>query len=467
MKESLKTAEQEFTDQTAGRSGFPGLPEVDPNAARERMVARLRLLWANRRFLFRTTAGGLLLAMAIALLLPNAYESTARLMPPDSQANSSYAMLAALSARGGGLGSFAGDLLGLKSSGALLVGILRSRTVQDGLVERFDLKAVYGVNLLENARRRLSENTSVSEDRKSGIITITITDRSAQRAAAMASAYVSELDRLVAQVSTSAANRERIFLEERLKTVKVELDEAAKEFSEFASENTAIDIKEQGRAMVDAAATLQGQLIAAQTELQGLRQMYTESNVRVRAAHARIAELERQLQKLGGREDSTAGGLTQDSDVLYPSIRKLPLLAVTYADLYRRTKIQEVVYEVLTQQYELAKVQEAKETPTVKVLDEPNVPERKSFPPRMLIMFLGAFLGFAFATVVVLGQARWAETDAEDSGKVFLQEMFSTIKAGVRDYSHNGHGLRGRLLQRLGRAGAHRPSDASKDAEAE
>src|SRR4029077_127180 len=150
--------------------------------------------------------------------------------------------------------------------------------------------------------------------------------------AAMAQAYVDELDRLVAQVSTSSARRERVFLEERLQKVKGELDSAARNFSDFASKNTAIDIPAQGKAMVEAAATLQGQLIAAQSELSGLQQIYTGNNVRVRAAEARIKELQQKLNEFGGA--GTHDELEGDHS-LYPSIRKLPLLGVRYADLYR------------------------------------------------------------------------------------------------------------------------------------
>ena len=402
--------------------GFPKPPEVteDIEAGRRRLVVKLRLLWKERRFLTRAAVAGLLLGTLLAFLSPKRFESTTQLMPPDSQSSSGMAMLAALSAKtGSGLGAYAGDLLGLKSSGALFIGILRSRTVQDRLVERFDLRKVYGARLEEAARRSLAENTEISEDRKSGIITITATDRDPRRAAAMAEAYVEELDRLVSELSTSSAHRERLFLEGRLTAVKQELDQASKEFSQFASKNTAIDIKEQGRAMVDAAATLMGELIAAESELKGLEQIYTPNNVRVRSVRARIAELRKQLEKMGGKEGTETNNPATASDSLYPSIRKLPLLGVTYADLYRRTKIQEAVYETLTQEYELAKVQEAKETPSVKVLDVARVPERKSFPPRLLIMSLCAFLALAGATLFAFGKSRWQETDAQDPGKVF------------------------------------------------
>jgi uncharacterized protein involved in exopolysaccharide biosynthesis len=409
---------------------------------RASLVGQLRYLWRERRFLAKAVLMGAAVGCLVAFLIPARYESSVQLMPPDNQSSSGLAMLAALSARSGsGVGAFAGDLLGIKSSGALFVGILTSRTVEDRLVERFQLKKVYSVKLEEDARKRLRENTGLSEDRKSGIVAISVTDRNAKRAAAIAQAYVGELNQLVAELSTSAAHRERMFLEERLRAVKQDLDDASQKFSQFASKNTAIDIKEQGRAMVDAAAKLQGELIAAESELKGLEQIYTPNNVRVRAVQARISELNRRLEEIGGKGYTEAKQTENSPHSLYPSIRELPILGVTYADLYRRTRIQEAVYETLTQQYELAKVQEAKETPSVKVLDSAAVPERKSFPPRLLITALSSFLFMGGAVFVLLVRTKWDRTDASDPGKLFAQEVFQTLNAHMPWAEPNGSRL--------------------------
>ena len=418
--------------------GLESSPLIEPTEAQPSFLPYLRLLWDNRQFLLRVGAYALLASILIALLIPARYQSVTRLMPPESQ-SSSLGMLAAMAGRSGvgGLGGLAGDFLGAKSSGALFVGILSSQTVQDRLIDKFQLMKVYHNSKIEDARKSLAEHTDVSEDRKSGIISIAVTDHDPKRAAAMAQAYVAELDRLVAQVSTSSARRERIFLEERLQSVKADLDSAAKNFSEFASKNSAIDIPAQGKAMVEAAAALQGQLIAAQAELSGLQQIYTNNNVRVRSVQARVDELQRKLTELGSA--GTQGGI-QTTNALYPSIRKLPLLGVTYADLYRQTKIQETVYELLTQQYELAKVQEAKEIPTVKVLDAAIVPTKKSFPPRTEIVLLGTMLGITMAMTWLLGKTRWEAVDASDPRRVFATEVFTTVQARIASLSRNGTG---------------------------
>ncbi|HMD39635.1 MAG TPA: Wzz/FepE/Etk N-terminal domain-containing protein [Candidatus Acidoferrum sp.] len=408
-----------------------GLDANEPQAAKQRLVARVRLLWEARKLLLITMLLGGLGSLGIALLIPARYEATTQLMPPEGQSGSGMAMLSALAGRAGGFGGAAGDLLGVKNSGALFVGILESRTVQDRLIAQFDLKRLYHTAKMEDTRAVLAVHTHISEDHKSGIIAVTVMDHDPRLAAALAQAYVDELDRLVEQVSTSSARRERVFLEERLRAVKQDLDNAARQFSIFASKNTAIDIPAQSKAMVEAAATLEGQLIAAEAELHGLAAMYTDQNVRVRSLRARVTELRAQLGKMGGESGTSAAPSSETDASLYPAIRQLPLLGVTYADLYRQTKIQETVYELLTQQYELAKVQEAKEVPSVKVLDAAVVPTKKSFPPRGLLTVAGTGFAVLAVCVWILVWQAWQEIDPQDPGKKFAEEVAGTLHAGA------------------------------------
>jgi len=453
-----------YSSSAPARQPVPELPESDlPQAPATRetpessgnTLAYLQLLWTNRSVLLRIGAYALLASTLIAFLIPSRYASTARLMPPDNQSGSNIAMAAAaMSGAAGGLGGMASDLLGLKSTSDVFVGILNSRSVQDKLIQQFDLKKLYWDRRMEDARKDLAGHTDISVDRKSQIISITVTDKSPQRAAAVAQAYVEELNRLVAELSTSSARRERIFLEGRLQAVNQDLEAAEKDFSQFASKNTAIDVKEQGKAMVEAAALLQGQLIAAQSQYEGLREIYTDNNPRVRTVKARIDELQRQLEKLGGKGESATSVSSESGDSMYPSIRKLPLLGVTYADLYRRTKIQEAVLETLTKEYEMAKVQEVKEIPTVKVLDSAHIPEKRSFPPRLLVILVGTAFAFAAGTAWVFGKTAWDATDASDPRKALAQEVFTTVKARLPHFSRNGSrnhpdaGELGSLVQR-------------------
>lgn len=424
-------------------SDFESAPvRLDPaheKELRRRRIDHVRTLWVHRKFLFRVAATALVFSAALAFSIPNQYESTTRLMPPD-ETNSNMAMIAAAARSGMSVGGIASNLLGIRGTGLLFIGVLQSRTVQDDLINKFDLRNLYEHKKWIDTRKQLASRTEILEDHKSGIISITVTDKSPQRAAAMAQEYADELNRVVAQLSTSSARRERMFLEDRLSQVNQELESAEKDFSEFASKNTAIDIKEQGRAMINAAAGLEGQKIAAETELEGLRQIYADNNVRVRETQARINELERQLQKLGGKSGDGAADGKGAHESLYPSITKLPLLGVTYADLYREMRVKEVVFETLTQQYELAKVEEAKQIPSIRVLDAPEIPERKSFPHRLWTMLGGMALCSLFATVWVLGSERWTKLDPHDPGKALAVEMLHTIQAKLPARFLNGNG---------------------------
>ncbi len=412
------------------------LPQLEE---RGRTVKRLRILWDRRAVLYRWALIGVLTSTVIAFLIPPRYTTTTRLMPPDQAGQGIASMMAALG-KTSELGSLGAELFGVKTSGDLFIGVLKSQTVENAVINKFDLRKVYGEKRYEDARKRLENRTDISSDRKSGIITLRVSDRNPERAAEMGREYVEQLNHVVVTLDTSSAHRERIFLESRLGEVQGDLEKADKEFSQFASKNAALDVKEQGRAMIGAAGTLEGQLIAAQTELEGLRQIYTTNNVRVRSLQARIDEYKRQLQKMGGQPSgegtdtsgNTNGGENQD---LYPSIRKLPLLGVTWADLYRRTKVEEAVFETLTKQYEMARVEEAREVPTVKVLDLADVPEKKSFPPRLVIMLFGTLFLVAMSALGILASERWKQLDPNDPGKKLGEEMLQSVRSTSKEIS--------------------------------
>jgi uncharacterized protein involved in exopolysaccharide biosynthesis len=415
----------------------------------------LRHLWAHRGLIGKVTFVGFVVSLLIAFIIPKTYESTVQLMPPDSQSQNGLALLASISGGGlggGGLGGVTGDLLGLKGTGALFIGVLRSRSVQDSIIDKFDLRRVYGVSYMQNARATLQDRTRITEDRKSGIITIVVIDRDPARARAIAESYIESLNKVVTQQTTSSARKEREFLEARLKTVQVDLDRAQKEFSVFSSRNSTLDIKEQAKTMVEAAATLQGQLIAAQSELSGLETIYTSSNVRVRALKARIAQLQTQINKMGGTAtpfQPTEEGSESDKTYGFPSIRQLPLLGVQYADLFRHVKVQEAIFEVLTKQYELAKVQEAKETPSVRVLDSANMPEKKASPPRLLLAIVGMFVAFGGCCICILLAAAWEHLDAQDERKLFIVEVGTTLRDRLRRAARSLKRFRGSRQNRL------------------
>lgn len=405
-------------------------------------VPNTSLLWDRRRTLMRVAICSLLLSTAVAFLIPKQYESTTRIMPPEQQGMGT-AMLAALAGKAvpGALGSLASSMFGMKDTGALFVQLLQSGTIQGHLVDRFDLQKTYRKRYRQDTLKKLAHRTEITQDRKSGVITIVVTDTNRQRARDMAQAYVEGLDDLLIKVNTSAARREREFIEQRLVTVQNDLEKAQVALSDYASKNTTLDIKEQTKAMVEAGAKLQAQLIVARSEVDSLGQIYGEGNVRMRAANARVGELERELKKLSG-SGSGFHADAPDENSLYPPLRELPILAVRWADLYRQVKIKETVYDLLTEQCELARIEEVKSIPTVRVIDPPSWPEKKSFPPRLIIMLMLTALAVFCTGMLLIAAERWQCLSPRDARKLLVTRIWLAIKADSSKLRRHAYAFR-------------------------
>ena len=288
MNEFRKNSEL-LTVDIHGANGSPieTMDERPSAEALEGSVARIRLVWNNRRFLFCAAMCGLVLSTAVAFLLPNRYTSTARLMPPELTSRDKLLFLATLA---GPLAPLAEKQFGFATSGDLFVGVLESDTVNQYLVQKFG----------EDLQISLRSHTKITKDAQSGIITIEVRDRSPERAAALTQGYIDELNWVVTHLGASSARCQREFLDQRLVQTKASLEAAEKQFSEFASQKRAINVPEQSRATVATAATLQGQLIASEAELKGLRQIYSENNNQIRSLQARINQLRKSLEAIAG-----------------------------------------------------------------------------------------------------------------------------------------------------------------------
>jgi len=427
----VKRVDQDSVAAIGG--GVINRPESDTELPPAHWAVRALFLWGHRRLLFRVTAITLLLSIIFwFFVVPKRYTAVASIMPPDSGGASSM-LLSALTGRAGLglLGGLAAGLVGEHKSSALYVSLLESGTIANGLINRFDLRKVYHKRYYIDAAKRLASETKITEDKKSGIITLRVEDTDPVRARDLALAYLDELNTLVNKTSTSSARQERIFVERRLGEVQRDLENAQIELSDFSSKNTTVDITAQTRAMVDAGSRLEGQIVAEQSALQSMRQVYTDDNIHVREAEASIGVLQSKLKKLAGSSTASvpASASTQEAtDQLYPPLRQLPRLAVRYADLYRRVKVQEAVFELLTQQYEMARLEEAKDVPVVHVIDAPGIPERKSFPHRVIMTAVLTFLAFAVTSAFLLFRERWFHVDSADPRK----RLANAIAASVR-----------------------------------
>jgi capsule polysaccharide export protein KpsE/RkpR len=233
---------------------------------------------------------------------------------------------------------------------------------------------------------------------------------------------VDELSIVTARVSISAAKQERIFIEQRLAEETRNLQDAEQQFSQFASANMALDVPEQMKATVEAAGRLQGELIAARAQVEALKQTYTDENIRVKSAQAHMNELQRELLRINSGQQPQG---TQDSSNPYPSVKSLPLLGVKWTNLYRNTKIRETVVELLTQQYEMARIQEAKDAIPVKVLDSASTPEHKR-PSWLLLILAGTALFTILACIGYFLKDWWDRWDQDDPRRILIVQILQS-----------------------------------------
>ena len=419
----------------------PSLPEMEPRHENgQSNIAKLWLLWNERRLFWRVAWKTFIAALIISFLLPKHYEAIIKVVPGENSGSGMMGWPAKLANLGGStvgsgmsLALDASGLLSGKTPTAFYVEILKSRSLQDHIIDQFNLRERYWKTgrwwprSYYDTRRKLTSFTDIEEDKKSNIITVSVTDYDRTTAAQIANAYIAELNRAAAGLNTGEAHRERVFLENRLREAKQDLDRTALALSQYSSKNTIMDPQDQGRAMVDAAARVQGEIIATEAELKGLEQIYSDDNVRVRTLKARLETLRSKLHAMAGKEAEEKPAATD-----YPSMSTLPMLGYRYSDLYRQTKIQEAIYEFLTQQYETAKIEEAKELPSVRVMDPAIAPERKSSPHRVLIWISSVLGSLVLTAFWVLGKNSWEQMPVHDSRRLLAADVAAEIRRGLR-----------------------------------
>jgi tyrosine-protein kinase Etk/Wzc len=348
------------------------------------------VLWKRRRLLSGLFTVAVTAALIISLLLPKIYESTATLLP-QLESNEMGGLGALLSASGAGS---AAQSLGISLPGApatpvdLFVAMLKSRIMADAAIKQFNLMALYETKTLEDARRHLQEDTRISVT-KEKVIKVTVEGTSAQLAADLANFYVSQLDHLNRNLNVSKAGQNRRFIEQRLTETKVGLVKAEEDLRDFQMKNKTVAVEAQSKAMIEAAAHLQAQIAAQEVQLQVMSTYLSTDNPQLMPLRSSLQELRKQLYMM---ESGKGGKGMLPGDRLHPAMITVPLLALDYGRLMRELKVQETLYTLLTSQYEQAKLVEARDTPTVQVLDQAVPAEKKSKPSIRLNMMIAGFL---------------------------------------------------------------------------
>jgi tyrosine-protein kinase Etk/Wzc len=348
------------------------------------ILGHLKVIRGNWKFICLVAAAAFAVSAAIGFLLPKTYMSTASILPPqqDSPMNSSF-----LSQLPAGIGP---SLLGVKSPADLWVGILKNDSVREPIINRFGLMAVYDAKTIDDAKRVLDTRVGIKKG-KEDIISVSVEDTDAVRAADMANAFVDELDKINRDMSMTSGRRTRVFLEKRLAESLENMRVAEEALRAFQEKNRAIKLDDQAKAVIESIGTIKGQIMAKEVELQSLLSYATPENPQVRMLQAELNSMKRQLRASGS-------GAGLDSDVFIPTER-MPSLGTQYVRLARDAKVQQTIYEMLVQQYEVAKIQEVKDSPTVQVLYAAK-PAQKKFKPKISMIVMVSTLSAILLAVL-------------------------------------------------------------------
>jgi uncharacterized protein involved in exopolysaccharide biosynthesis len=367
---------------------------VDEGRGNADLLEVLLVLAREKKWILQITGSITLLTTIIVFVVPKMYTATATILPP--QQNQS--VLSTLVGQVGGAASLDLRDLGLKNPSDVFVEMLQSRTIEDALVNRFDLRKLYNVKRYQDARKILEKRSEINPE-KEGLISIQVSDRDPQRAADIANIWVEELRALNQNLALTEAAQRRVFFEQKLAAEREDLAKAELGLKLLQEKTGLIQPDVQARALIGAVAEFRAQVAAKQVQLQSLRTYETEDNPEVKRVERELAELQSQSAKLSQME---RGGADLGEGNLQVPTRRVPEANLEYLRVARELKYHESLYDFLGKQLEAARIDESKNSVMVQVVDRAVAPERKSSPKRMLIIAVTAIASFLMSCLGVL-----------------------------------------------------------------
>jgi tyrosine-protein kinase Etk/Wzc len=362
----------------------------------------LVVLAENKRFFIRFVLGAAVLATVVSFLLPVRYEAKVVLLPPSQSSSIGSSLLGQMGNIGslGSLASLAGGSLGMKNPADMYLSLLTSRTVEDAIIQRFELMKEYREKHISDARKELERRTTAVAGAKDGLIRLSIEDRDRKRAAELANGYVEEFRKLSASLAITEAARRRLFFEQQLQDAKDSLTKAEESMRKTQQSTGVLQIDSQARSLIESAAILRAQVVAKQVQIQSMRSFAAEDNPELILARQQLSALETQLQRVAGSQSDTGSDINLSKGRVTQS-------GMEYLRRFRDLKYSETVFELLAKELEIAKLDEAREGAIVQVVDAAVVPDKKSFPPRILIIVLSTVLAMIVAPFWLFLRKGW------------------------------------------------------------
>jgi len=355
----------------------------------------LLVLAREKKLILQVTMGATILAAIMVFIIPKSYTATATILPPQQNQSVLSAMMGQLA------GTQSLDLrdLGLKNPSDVFVAMLKSRTVEDALINRFDLRKVYGVKSYQDARKKLEKRSEIDPE-KEGLISIAVTDRDPRRAADIANAWVEELRALNQNLALTEAAQRRAFFEQKLVAERNALSQAELALQQIEQQTGIIQPDAQTRALIGEVAEVRAQIAAKEVQLQSMGSYATSNNPDVKRVETELAKLRAQFASLS-RTQATA--VPSEGNLQVPTGR-VAGAGLEYLQAARELKYHESFYDFLSRQLEAARIDEAKSAVVVQVVDKAVEPEKKSSPRRLLIIAVTALLSFLLVALGALAR---------------------------------------------------------------
>ena len=372
----------------------------------------LVVLLKRKRLIIGITLGAAIITAIISLIMPPIYRAETKILPPQQGSSMATQFLSQLGSAAG----LVGGAVGIKTPNDLYIGLLKSRLVLDGVIDRFKLMELYKTKSRENARRGLADTLKARDDKKSGIITIGVEDKDPKRAADMANAFVEELKNMNKGLAVTEAGQRRLFFEEQLKDTKEALIKAEDSMEGFQERTGAVKIDEQAKAVIEGIANLRAQIAAKEVGLKVMRTYATPQNPDIQRAEEELRGMREQL----GRLETRSGG--HNPDPLMPTGR-IPALGTEYIRKLREFKYQEALYEILLKQYEAARLDEARDAAIIQVIEKAIPPEKRVKPKRKQMVMIATFSGLFFSVFAAFFMEYIEKLKSNPEDKVRLEAI--------------------------------------------
>lgn len=334
-------------------------------------------------------------ALLLAFTLPQEYTATVTILPPQGNSSMSSMLASQLEGMGGAVSGMAGSMLGMKNVNDMYVSMLKSRSVEDAVIQRYGLQSEYRKTNLAETRKALEKHTKIDGTTKDGLIRLNFWDRNPNRAAEIANGYLNQFRDLSQHLAITEASRRRVIFQTQLDKTKTDLDNADEALKRTQLSTGMVQVDGQARAMIDSAARLRAQIVAKEVQIEAMRSYAGDENPALTQAQTELDGLRTQFDKLVGSKGGSA------DDVFVPK-GAVPEAGLEYIRRLRDVKYYEAIFQVLARQLELAKLDEAREGAFIQVVDPAVPPEEKSFPKRGLFGIAGVAAGFTFGIMLAL-----------------------------------------------------------------